>query len=315
MAINSTPPEPDLPNIRKALRASPLWRLFAWGCAASLALAAVALTSQTEAGGKRLQLAFAFASDPTQVTARIPPRAAEPALEAETKRLAAQLRELAADRERLTARIAVLERNLEDMTGSIKQQSEQLAAARAANTPPPAPSAPATTSAAIAAAHATVPALPMLTPLAMPGLGETLASWPAARPEAKQPAAQPEAPHAVTEPVPPPPVHVADAPANEPVADRPPAANDEFGIDLGGAATMEALRIHWAALKANYGPLLNGLHPLIVQQPKHPAGITYRLVVGPLPNAAEAARFCARLPAVRTGCRPAKFSGEQLAAH
>ncbi|MFI4961331.1 MAG: hypothetical protein ACHP82_07765, partial [Hyphomicrobiales bacterium] len=135
MAIKSAPPEPDLPNIRKLLRARPLWRLFGWGGAATIALAAVALTSQTEAGSKRLQLALAFASEPGRVVAQIPPRTVE--TETETKRLAAQVLELAADRERLTARIAMLERNLEDMTGSIKQQREQLAAARAANAPPP----------------------------------------------------------------------------------------------------------------------------------------------------------------------------------
>ena len=148
MAIKNAPPEPDLLKIRKPLRARPLWRLFGWGGAATIALAAVALTSQTEAGSKRLQLALAFASEPGRTVAQIPPRTAE--ADAETKRLAAQVRDLAADRERLTARIAMLERNLEDMTGSIKQQSEQLAAARAANTLPPAPSAPATTPVVIA---------------------------------------------------------------------------------------------------------------------------------------------------------------------
>src|ERR1035438_4693853 len=148
MAIKNAPSEPDLPKTRKPLRTRPLWRLFGWGSAATIALAAVALTSQTEAGSKRLQLALAFASEPGRAVAQIPPRAVE--TEAETKRLAAQVRELAADRERLTARIAMLDRNLEDMTGSIKQQREQLAAARAANTPS-APSAPATTPADIAA--------------------------------------------------------------------------------------------------------------------------------------------------------------------
>ena len=135
MATNSAPPDPDLPNTRKPLRPRPLWRLFGWGSAACVALAAVALTSQTEAGSKRLQLALSYASEPVHVVALIPPRAAGTAAEAETMRLAAQLRDLAADRERLKARIAMLERNIEDMTGSIKRQSEQLAAARAAAPP------------------------------------------------------------------------------------------------------------------------------------------------------------------------------------
>src|ERR1019366_2758197 len=238
MAIKNAPPEPDLPNIHKPLRTRPLWRLFGWGSAAAIALAAVALTSQTEAGGKRLQLALAYTSEPGRAVAQIPPRAAE--AEAETKRLAAQVRELAADRERLTARIALLERNLADMTGSIKKQSEQLAAARAANTPPPVPSAPATTPAVVAAA--------------------------------------PPAAETKTEAVPLPPVRVAAAPASEPAPEPLPPAKLEYGIDLGGAASIEVLRIRWAAMKANYGPLLAGLHPLASQYPKHPTGVTYRVV-------------------------------------
>ena len=75
------------------------------------------------------------------------------------------------------------------------------------------------------------------------------------------------------------------------------------------------LRIHWAVMKANYGPLLAGLHPLASRYPKHPTGVTYRVVAGPLPTAAEAAKLCARFPVTRTGCHPAKFNGVQLAEH
>jgi hypothetical protein len=323
MAIKTAPPEPDLPDIDTPLRARSFWRLFGWGGAATIALAAVALTSQTEDGGKRLQLALIYANEPGGAFAQIPPPV--PEAEAETKRLAAQVRELAADRERLTARIATLERNLEDMTGSIKQQSEQLAAARAANAPPPALSAPATTPAVAAAAPPPAPALP--------AASETAASWPATTTtrEAAQPATPPQAAQPATEPAPPPPVRVVAAPANEPVAAPPP--QPDYGIDLGSAGNLDALRIHWAALKANYGPLLVGLHPVAAQHPKHPvaaqhpkhpvaaqhpkhpAGVTYRLVAGPLPNAAEAARFCASFPVTRTGCRPALFNGMQLAEH
>lgn len=317
MAINSTPPEADLPNIRKPLRMRPLWRLFRWGGAASIALAAVALTSQTEDGSKRLQLALTYASEPEHLVAQIPPRGAETTAEAESKRLAAQLREITADRERLTARIAILERNLEDVTGSIKQQSEQLVAARAAaRALPPALSVPPTTTpVVVSAAPPRASALPALMPLAMPAVSETAASWPAATttPEAEESAAPTQAAEAAIEPTPPA-VRVAEAPANEPAAEPPPAIA-EFGIDLGGASSIEALRIHWAALKANYSPLLVGLRPLVAQHAKRPVGLTYRLVAGPLPNADEAARLCARFPVIWTGCHPAKFNGAQLAAH
>ena len=331
MATNSAPPDPDLPNTRKPLPTRPLWRLFGWGSAACIALAAVALTSQTEAGSKRLQLALSYTSEPVHVVAVIPPRASGATAEAETMRLAAQLRELATDREQLKARIAMLERNLEDMTGSIKLQSEQLAAARAAaaNALQLELSAPAATPAFFA--PATPPAsvlpvvmppavplgsvLPTLAPPAMPALKVTAASWPATKPEAEKPAAQANAADSENEPARLPPVRVATAPATEPAAEPPEPAKDEFGIDLGGASRLEILRIHWATLKANYGPLLVGLQPVATQHPRHPSGVTYRLVAGPLPDAAEAARLCARFPVLRTGCHPAKFIGAQLAAH
>ncbi len=303
MAIEIAPPEPDLTNPRVQARApTALWRIVAWGGAATIALAAVVITSQTEAGGKRLQLAIATLSDPgrviadlnepTRVVAAIPPAAAKTETPAETERLAAQLRELDADRARLTARIATLEHNLEDMTGSIKLQSEQLAAARAALTPPPALSTPATIATA----------LPPVVPLALPAV------------QAQAPAqnAPPPAAEGKTQLVPVPPPRVAAAAANAP---EPPPAKVEFGIDLGGAGTLEALRVHWVAVKANYGPLLNGLHPLASRHTKQAAGAGYRLVAGPLPNAAEAAKLCARFPVTRMGCRPARFDGVQLSGN
>ena len=329
MATNSAPPDPDMPNTRKPLRPRPLWRLFGWGSVACIALAAVAPTSQTEAGGKRLELALSYGSEPVHVVAVIPPRATA---EAETMRLAAQLGELATDREQFKARIAMLERNLEDMTGSIKLQSEQLAAARAAaaitapqlelNVPATAPAffAPATPPASalpaiMAPAMPLGSVLPTLAPLAMPALKVTATSWPAMMPEAEKPAAQANAADSENDPARLPPVRVATASANKPVTESPEPANDEFGIDLGGASSLEVLRIHWATLKANYGPLLEGLHPVATQHTKRATGVTYRLVAGPLPDAAEAARLCARFPVLRTGCHPAKFIGAQLAAH
>jgi hypothetical protein len=299
MAIESAPPEFDLPNVHKRHHAQrTLWRLFGWGSMAAVALAAAAVASQNEAASQRLQLALRYFSEPARAVAQIPPRAAE--TEAETRRLAAEVRELAADRERLTARIASLERNLDDMTGSIKQQATQ-ATATATAVPPPASSAPATTPAVIAAALPLVPALPGLTPFAL-----------AAAPE---PTAPPQAAEPLPEPVPLPPVRVAAALASESAVLPPLPPKPDFGIDLGGAANLEALRMHWAAMKAAYGPLLQGLRPVVSPHPRHPAGFDYRLVMGPLPNAAAAARLCARIPVTRTGCRPAKFEGSYLSEH
>jgi len=311
MANKTVPQEPDLSNIRKHLHPRPLRRVMGWGGAATLALTAVAIASQTEAGSKRLQLAIANAKEPMHAVAQLTSRAVENG--AKTERLATQLSELAADRERLNARIAMLERNLADMTGTIKQQDEQIKATHTANAPPPAPSAPATAPATVPAAAATAP--PTLTPLAMPALNEPAAAWPpSSPPPAPEAAPPPQAAAPEVETVPLPPARVAALPASEP-AEAPPPAKLEYGIDLGGASNLEALRMHWVAMKANYGPLLVGLRPIASEHAKRPAGLTYRLVAGPLPNFAAAAQLCSRFPATRTGCRAVKFSGVQLAEH
>jgi hypothetical protein len=306
MAHEITPPQPDVPMARKRPRRRAFWRLFAWGGTACLALAAAVLTSQTDAGSERLRLAFAY-GEPAQAVAVVPPRAIESDLV--TKGLAAQIRELAADRDRLADRVAVLERNLDDMTGSIKQQREEFAATRAAATQPPPAPPPASEPAPAPAPVATVPPpveLPALPPLAIPVGEASLPSFVTGKT-----AAEPGA-----EPVPLPPVRVAavaaSEPPNEPAKELP--AVTPFGIDLGGAGSIEALRIHWAGLKANYGPLLTGLQPLVATRPKHPSGVTYRLVAGPLANTEEAAHLCARFPVLRAGCHPAKFAGAELAA-
>jgi len=284
MANEITPPEPDSSSLFKRLRRHAMWRLFGWGSAACLALAAVALTSQTEAGGKRLRLAFAAPGAPVQVITKYSPRTAE--VEAETERLTAQLHDLTADRDRLTARLATLEHSLDDMTGSIKRQNEQIAAARAANVPPPAPSAPGTA--------------PVVILKTAPSPGPANLPWFVAMrtPQAAEPPVPPEAVDAITGPVPLPPVRIGAGLANE-----PPPAKDEIAIDLGAGATIE------------YGSLLKGLHPVVSQRLKLPTGYTYRLLAGPLPSAEDAARLCSRFAGLRTGCHPAKFTGTQLAEH
>lgn len=309
MAIEIEPPEPDLSNIRKHLRPTPsLRRLFGWGGLASLALGALAIVSQTKSGSERLQLAIAaVAIEPVRVVEK----------DAETRRLEAKLRALEADRDRLTSRIASLERNLDDMTGSIKKQAEQMAPA----SPAPAIAAPATVAPVIAApatvAPAAAPSVAVNTPPAEPPATHTTPPMAAPQPSASQPSAsqasaaqiQSATPTAepIAEPVPLPPVRVASAPAVEPAA---APARFQFGIDLGGAANVDGLRARWAAVKANFGPLLGGLHPVAARD-RRTGSTDYRLVVGPLPNVSAARQLCERF-AGQTACRPAKYDGEAL---
>jgi hypothetical protein len=219
----------------------------------------------------------------------MPPRVAQ--LETETQRLAAQVRALTTDRDRLAGRIALLESNIDDMTGAIKKQAAATATALAAKVPPPTPGAPATAPPASSnppGANVTIAA------------AETLAS--AAPPAPKADRTPPQA-------VPLPPARVATVSITGP--DPPAARQDEFGLDLGGGASIEAVRQRWSTVKANFGPLLSGMHPLAAHD-QRPGATGYRLVVGPLPNSVAASGLCAHFSAARTACRAVKFDGEQI---
>ena len=259
MAIEITPPILDLAEGQKRRRdMRTLWRLSAWGCAAAVSLAALAITAQTEGGSERLAYALAPGAPRNLAVemAELKRRAVEK--DAETKRLEAQVVTLALDRERLTSRLASIERNLDDVTGSIKKQA------------------------------AVAPAV--LSPLAMPAAGAPAQALAAA-------------------PVSMPPVWMVNAPAVE----EPTEPHKlEFGVDLGGASTMDVLSARWAAVKANFGPLLTGLHPLAAPDTR-PGSTGFRLLVGPVANPAAGMQLCARFAAVRITCRTAKFAGEQLA--
>ena len=193
-------------------------------------------------------------------------------LELETQMLIEQVRALSADRDRLAGRVALLEGSVDDMTGAIKRQAAATAAALAARAAPP--PQPNTLPVAQPAAEARAdPVITATVPLP-PGRGSTV-----------QASAEPE---------------------------TPPAAANEFGLDLGGAPTLDGVRQRWTTVKAGFGPLLSGLHPLAAPE-RRQGKTSYRLVVGPLPNGPAAAGLCAHFNAAHTACRAVKFEGEQIA--
>jgi hypothetical protein len=210
--------------------------------------------------------------------AQMPPRVTQ--LELETQMLIEQVRALKADRDRLAGRVALLESSVDDMTGTIKRQAAATAAALAARTtaispqPGAAPAAASATPAAVAAPEAkTDPVITASVPL------------PPGRASAAQASAEP---------------------------DTQAARSNAFGLDLGGASTLNGVRERWMTVKAGFGPLLSGLHPLAApERRKGKAG--YRLVVGPLPNSPAATGLCAHFNAAHTPCRAVKFEGEQIA--
>jgi hypothetical protein len=107
-----------------------LVRLGSWGAAAVGALLLAVLAVQSDTGARRVAGAMNQRPAATQLAARQD-------IEGETKRLVESVRTLSSDRDRLLARVTVLERNLEDVTGSVGRiGSAQSAATQSSPLPP-----------------------------------------------------------------------------------------------------------------------------------------------------------------------------------
>lgn len=254
----------------------------------AFALIALTITSQTETANERLRRIFA--SGETSAIAGMPPRVAQ--LESETQLLVAQVRALTTERDRLSGRIALLESSIDDMSGAIKKQAAATAALLAARVNPPTAS-PTVTSTPIATNPPTINA----------DRDTTTASIP------PNPTPKTDTPALAT---PMPPARIANASAID--IEQPASRQSEFGLDLGGGVTIEGVRQRWTTVKANFGPVLNGLRPLATRDHR-PGANGFRLIVGPLPNSAAATGLCAHFVAARTACRAVKFEGEQIAQH
>jgi hypothetical protein len=236
-----------------------LVRLGAWGAAAMGALLFAVMAIQSENGLRRMT-----GTSNAATTAQLVTRAQE--LESNTKRLIESVRTLSSDRDRLLARVTVLERNLEDVTGSVGR----IGSAQIAPSPPvPPPNGPT-----------------VLSSLSAP---QTIAAFPSERVAGGFSAAR-----------------GASAP------DSIPTMTD-FGVDIGGGPTIGSLRDLWTSAKGTHGNIFDGLRPVISVRDGKPGTAELRLVVGPLSNAAAAAKICASLSASGWTCRPAVFDGQRLA--
>jgi len=89
----------------------------------------------------------------------------------------------------------------------------------------------------------------------------------------------------------------------------------EFGIDLGGANSVDGLRALWRGLlKYRANKALADLRPIIVVKERSSGlGMQLRLVAGPLSDAAAAAKICATLTESDRSCETTIFDGQRLA--
>lgn len=275
-----------------------LLRFAGWGAAATVALLLVVITANSSTGRDRLSTAFAGVNGTREAEAA-KAQAAQAvqiarlaANENDTRRLIEIVRSLAGDRERLMARVNVLERSLEDLTGSLQKQS--------ATTPPATPQPPTATPQQPQAAAAEPPPKTAAAP------PQTV---PAEPPSAAAPAAPPPAP----------PKHVASLPP----ASLPPASSmpeleaiqpRAAGVDVGGATSFDGLRKLWDTMTATHYDLFEGLHPIVaVRENSKSRTADLRLIAGPITEIETANRICTTLAAAKRYCRLVNFEGQPLA--
>jgi hypothetical protein len=314
-----------------------LWRLAIWGGLATIALFAAAISAYSNAGSQRQaaainggQAALSQAA-PNQATSGQASSAqgspsqgssgqgtAQPRTSAaefgarpgetaeETRRLAEAVRSLAAERDQVLTRIAALERNLDGVTGSIKNDRlanpPQAVLQTPVQTPPPSPS---TATSAPPPVRPETPAAPVME-AALPPTKVSAPQQSGASDAAKM--APPDAGNRAAA--------VSSSNSNlvrvsAPV--EPLAAAGGLGVDVGGAVNYEGLRTLWRSTMNSDLALPEELYPVVtVRENGKTHGVDLRLVVGPIADAEAAERLCTTLAAARHYCQPVAFEGQRL---
>jgi len=265
-----------------------LWRMTLWGATAASALLVAVLTSRSEVGAERASLALGSLRGHSHLAA------AHPAdMQAETRRLSEAVRGLAAQDDQIKSRLAVIEQNVDSITGSVKKQIE---AAKAEKPDPwPADVAPVATAPAVIASiitsggpspaqlHAPLPQIQSVAPAA-PAPAEPVAAIPAA----------------------------ADPVSAEPAPnDATPA---DYGVDIGSALSVQVLRARWLGIRSAHEKLFAGLTPTaMVRDIPQTKNVELRLVVGPLPSSEAAAHLCSALAPYHLFCKPTAFDRHRVA--
>ncbi|MDB5598963.1 MAG: hypothetical protein JWN71_1007 [Xanthobacteraceae bacterium] len=331
-----------------------LRKLALWGTAAAATLTVAVLVGMSDTGMRRMSFAVASWGKPDRPETRLAGTPAQPAAPApvivqrdpealaEARRLAETVKAMAADRDRLLTRLSALERNFEDVTGSIKREISATRPLPPINLPSmteapaaPAPSAPAPEklqnlpkiASSPAADPTPAPAPSPSPPSALPGEIPSAAPAPPNSANALV-AMAPLDPSLIGGPhagipsfglpgmpaLPQAPDITASAPSTA-SANGATAPRIDFGIDIGGASNIEMIRAQWSMVRSQHPKLLEGLTPVVsIRDLRQRRTVELRLVAGPLANANAAAQLCAALNAAGLpSCQPAVFDGQRLA--
>lgn len=323
-----------------------LWRLGSWGVGTVAAVVVAVLANQS---ALRSHMDLVASDDLARQAQQLRTAAREGQNEA--RRLASAVDTLNADRDRLYSRVTVLEQGLDSVTGSIARQNSAASSLQAvpapaepqsaAQAPPPPADSPvvapvANTTAATTdkpAASAAAEPAPTTVASVEPASSSAPASAnaPAATPAtslmpSKSMMAPPDsAAGKLIRPEPPASAVIA-SPIPEVVASAKPAdtretdATDtalavqrtEFAVDVGSASSLAGLRALWRGLLKSNNEL-TPLRPLIsIKETGNGFGMQLRLVIGPLHDAAAAAKICATLIEGQRTCETTLFDGQRL---
>jgi hypothetical protein len=328
MGMNDKPRAEASSKVDEHFDPSALIRLGLWGGGAVLAVTAAIFAANAHLATRQASAPPAPVAKPAPertTAAQLIARANEP--DAEVKRLEEAVRLLSVDRDRLATRVSAIERSIDDLTGSIARIP------RAAPPREPASDSPLREPPPAAGGALPSPTATTAPPMARP----VVSAWPPPDPPPVITAAPMTAP---------PPSARADIPVPRPsrlatiesyVRSTPEPADHgqfgraevddqsaagsvatatDFGVDLGGATSVNGLRALWASLRGKYAQHLNGLWPVMsIKDRVKPGTIELRLIAGPLPNAGQAARLCATFAGLGIVCQPAVFDGQRLALH
>lgn len=88
------------------------------------------------------------------------------------------------------------------------------------------------------------------------------------------------------------------------------AGNSAFGVDLGTAPTLSALRDTWSK---HWNTLAASGFAALARVEDVPGGHELRLVAGPFRSSAEASALCEKVAASAPGCAVVPFAGQALA--
>lgn len=282
-----------MPSVRAAPKQRPaakvftmrhLWRMTLWAATAACALLVAVLAGQSDAGTERIASVFSPGHRHARLSAAQPPFDAQ----AETRRLAAAVHDLGAENARLRTRLAAVEQNMDDITGSVEKQIAAVKTAAAGSWPADAKPEP-ITAADIASIMA--PAAGLDTPVPSPPQTSP-ALPPPSGPQASEPQASTDLP---------------------PIA-PPPKKPHEYGVDMGNALSIQTLHARWLGIRSAHPQLFAGLIPAVtLREIPKTKRIELHLVVGPLENSEAAARLCVELAPYRLTCHPTMLAPDRVA--